>query len=68
MSTICTDKEVEGRRDLGCPLLVMPKCITLSRILSVVSLFDMAILFEPSDFLVEVSACQLMIKMQRDVG
>lgn len=68
MSTVRTNKEIESSRDLGCSLLIMPKCITLSRILSVVSLFRMTILFKPSSFLIEVSTRELMIEVQRDVG
>ena len=68
MGTICTDEQVKGHRDLGCPLLVMPNGVILSRILRVVCPFGLNLLFEPGGLLIEVRACQLVVEMQRDVG
>ena len=45
----------------------MPEGIILSRVLCVVCLFDFTKLLKPSCPFVEVSTCQLMIKVQRDV-
>ena len=45
----------------------MPEGIILSRVLSVVCLFDFTKLLKPSGSFVEVSTCQFMIKVQRDV-
>ena len=45
----------------------MPEGIILSRVLSVVCLSHFTKLLKPSCLFVEVSTCQLMIKVQRDI-
>ncbi len=67
MSTVCTDEQVESRGYFGCPLLIMPEGIMLSRILRVVGFFGIAVLFKPSCLLIEVSTRQLMVEVQRDI-
>ena len=67
MSAVCTDEQVESHRNLGCPFLIMPERIALNRILGMVSLFSMVVLLKPSGSLIEISACQFVIEVQRDV-